>query len=117
VSISQYLSGKCSPTGANAEKLRVFISENSGVEIPKIKKYSHILNAKEAAEKFGIPAQTLKELAKTGKFEWAVAYKGRGTRNIYRFFVRKFQMWNGNFEELKNEEENEEIQATAEILL
>jgi transcriptional regulator with XRE-family HTH domain len=97
VSISQYLSEKNTPSKKNIAKLEEILcadlSDLSNPEPQKNNLNKAILNAKQASEKYGIPAQKLRQIAKTARFSWAVAVKGVGEQFVYTFTDRGLKNW------------------------
>jgi transcriptional regulator with XRE-family HTH domain len=94
VSISQYLNGKNTPSAKNLAKLEeVLLFDFTETEQSKTAVNKPILNAKQASEKYGIPAQRLRQIAKTARFPWAVAVKGVGEKLVYTFTDRGLKNW------------------------
>jgi transcriptional regulator with XRE-family HTH domain len=105
-SLSGYLLGKNKPTARNRQKLNLALgvtveeieddTENKSTT-PKthlVNTEPRIVNAEEASKIFGIKVYELRELAKSGKFAWAVAFPGKGKKNMkYRFSVAGLANW------------------------
>jgi transcriptional regulator with XRE-family HTH domain len=121
-SLSGYLNGKNVPTVGNKRKLDIALgckieeieddmsevvtdvetAESMAVEFSTIKSSAvepsaapsepKLLNAAEAAKMVGMCAETLRTIAKTGRFAWAIA-TGNGKRTQYIFHSVGLYRW------------------------